>query len=65
MADQSKSNEPRSKRQGHDAAVHSRIGDQLKAFYDEVLTQPVPDRFEVLLRRLDQQGATASGQEQR
>jgi hypothetical protein len=30
------------------------IGRQLKALYDEVANQPVPDRFKELLDRLDQ-----------
>jgi hypothetical protein len=34
--------------------VKDYIGRQLKALYDEVANQPVPDRFKELLDRLDQ-----------
>jgi len=44
----------------HDAAlgrdVQSKIGEQLRAMYDDVVSQGVPDRFSELLKRLDQQG---------
>ena len=33
--------------------TQSRIGQQLRAMYDEVVQQGVPDRFADLLRRLD------------
>lgn len=33
------------------------IGRQLRAVYDDVLSQPVPDRFLALLDQLDQQKA--------
>ena len=33
--------------------VQSKIGQQLRAMYDEVLNQGVPDRFVELLDRLD------------
>ena len=33
--------------------VQARLGQQLRAMYDEVLNQGVPDRFADLLNRLD------------
>ena len=36
-----------------DRAIQSRIGDHLRAMYDELLQQPVPDRFKELLGRLE------------
>lgn len=34
--------------------VQARLGQQLRAMYDEVVNQGVPDRFAELLNRLDQ-----------
>jgi hypothetical protein len=34
------------------------IGNQLQAVYNEILQQPVPDRFRDLLRKLDGPGNT-------
>jgi Anti-sigma factor NepR len=34
------------------------IGKQLQAVYDEILRQPVPDRFKDLLKKLDNKGNT-------
>ena len=39
-----------------DREIQSRIGDKLRAMYDELLEQPVPDRFKSLLDRLGQSG---------
>jgi hypothetical protein len=36
-----------------DRAVQERIGDHLRAMYDELVQQPVPDRFVELLNRLE------------
>ncbi len=36
--------------------VQARLGQQLRAMYDEVLNQGVPDRFTELLNRLDGDG---------
>ncbi|HEY0440720.1 MAG TPA: NepR family anti-sigma factor [Xanthobacteraceae bacterium] len=36
--------------------IQSKIGDQLRALYDDVVSQGVPDRFAELLKRLDEQG---------
>jgi hypothetical protein len=33
--------------------VQSKIGEKLKALYDDVVRQPVPDRFRDLLSQLD------------
>ncbi len=39
--------------------IQSRIGHQLRAMYDDVVRQGVPDRFVELLRKLDEQPAAA------
>jgi hypothetical protein len=36
------------------------IGKQLQAVYDEILQQPVPDRFKELLKKLDNTGKTGN-----
>ena len=36
-----------------DRNVQARIGDNLRAMYDELLQQPVPDRFKDLLGQLE------------
>ncbi|MBN8919349.1 MAG: hypothetical protein J0H62_01275 [Rhizobiales bacterium] len=36
--------------------IQSKIGDQLRALYDDVVSQGVPDRFAELLKRLDEKG---------
>ena len=41
--------------------IQSRIGDQLRAMYDDVVRQGVPDRFADLIRKLDQPGAQGGG----
>ncbi|MCZ8098003.1 MAG: NepR family anti-sigma factor [Burkholderiales bacterium] len=33
--------------------IQDHIGRQLRALYDDVLSQPVPDRFKELMERLD------------
>ena len=40
-----------------DRAVQSRIGDQWRAMYDDLMEQPVPDRFKDLLVQLQRQDA--------
>jgi len=35
------------------AEIQSRIGHQLRAMYDDVVRQGVPDRFAELIRKLD------------
>lgn len=37
-----------------DRAIQERIGDSLRAMYDDLMQQPVPDRFADLLSRLEQ-----------
>lgn len=37
-------------------AAQDHIGRQLRAIYDDLLSQPVPDRFLELLRQLDDTG---------
>lgn len=36
--------------------IQDHIGRQLRALYDDVLSQPVPDRFKELMERLDHKG---------
>ncbi|HUL88345.1 MAG TPA: NepR family anti-sigma factor [Pseudolabrys sp.] len=36
--------------------VQARLGQQLRAMYDEVVNQGVPDRFNDLINRLDSSG---------
>ena len=37
-----------------DGTSQARIGDQLRAMYDDLMHQPVPDRLKDLLARLEQ-----------
>jgi len=37
-----------------DQNIQGKIGEQLRALYDDVISQGVPDRFADLLRRLDE-----------
>ena len=41
---------------GLNAEVQSRIGHQLRAMYDDVVRQGVPDRFADLIKKLDVPG---------
>ena len=43
------------KTRGVDISVERAIGNRLRAFYDEVAREPVPDRFVDLLNRLDKE----------
>lgn len=36
--------------------IQSKIGEQLRAAYDDVINQGVPDRFAELLKRLEDKG---------
>jgi hypothetical protein len=38
--------------------IQSRIGHQLRAMYDDVVRQGVPDRFAELIKKLDAPGST-------
>jgi anti-sigma factor NepR-like protein len=44
---------PPGKQGGLNAEIQSRIGHQLRAMYDDVVRQGVPDRFAELIRKLD------------
>jgi hypothetical protein len=44
---------------GLSAEIQSRIGHQLRAMYDDVVRQGVPDRFVDLIRKLDGPAAAA------
>ena len=46
------------KQGGLNAEIQSRIGHQLRAMYDDVVRQGVPDRFAELIRKLDVAEAT-------
>ncbi|WP_417766630.1 NepR family anti-sigma factor [Stappia sp.] len=65
MANPSQKTLQKETRSGSDKDIHARIGTRLKAYYDDILAQPVPDRFENLLRQLDEQCASPREQEKR
>lgn len=44
--------------------IQAKLGQQLRAMYDDVVNQGVPDRFADLLNRLDQPGATPQGEKE-
>lgn len=44
---------------GLNAEIQARIGHQLRAMYDDVVRQGVPDRFAELIRKLDEPGTNA------
>jgi anti-sigma factor NepR-like protein len=46
---------------GLNAEIQSRIGHQLRAMYDDVVRQGVPDRFAELIRKLDTPEGGAGG----
>ena len=45
---------------GLNAEIQSRIGHQLRAMYDDVVRQGVPDRFAELIKKLDGPEAAAA-----
>ena len=47
------------KQGGLNPEIQSRIGHQLRAMYDDVVRQGVPDRFAELIRQLDSPEAAA------
>jgi hypothetical protein len=50
------------KQGGLNAEIQSRIGHQLRAMYDDVVRQGVPDRFADLIKKLDDpQGGPQGG----
>jgi hypothetical protein len=48
-----KDSKPSPAKDGLNAEIQSRIGHQLRAMYDDVVRQGVPDRFAELIRKLD------------
>jgi hypothetical protein len=53
MKDVKSKNAAPGKQGGLNAEIQSRIGHQLRAMYDDVVRQGVPDRFADLIRKLD------------
>ncbi len=49
------------KQGGLNAEIQARIGHQLRAMYDDVVRQGVPDRFADLVRKLDEPGGQNGG----
>jgi hypothetical protein len=41
--------------------VQARLGQQLRAMYDDVVSQGVPDRFTEILNRLEANGSSKDG----
>ena len=52
------------KQGGLNAEIQSRIGHQLRAMYDDVVRQGVPDRFAELIRKLDASDEATGSAEQ-
>jgi len=50
---QASKNTASGKQGGLNAEIQSRIGHQLRAMYDDVVRQGVPERFAELIRKLD------------
>lgn len=46
----------KTKPRGLDRQIQAKIGQQLRAMYDDVVDQGVPDRFTELLAKLDKSG---------
>jgi hypothetical protein len=46
-------NQPVAKAQAQQSEIQVQIGRQLRTVYDDVLNQPIPDRFMELLQKLD------------
>jgi Anti-sigma factor NepR len=44
---------------GDDFAIHEHIGRQLRGIFDEVVTQPVPEKFRELLDELERKQSEA------
>jgi hypothetical protein len=49
------------KQGGLNAEIQSRIGHQLRAMYDDVVRQGVPDRFAELIKKLDDPESSPQG----
>ena len=54
MQNASAEEKPRTGRSGLTREIQAKIGQQLRAMYDDVVQEGVPDRFSELLRQLDQ-----------
>jgi hypothetical protein len=63
LKSQASKNAAPGKQGGLTAEIQSRIGHQLRAMYDDVVRQGVPDRFVDLVRKLDGPAATAKAAE--
>ena len=48
------------KQGGLNAEIQSRIGHQLRAMYDDVVRQGIPDRFAELIKKMDGPDAAAA-----
>jgi hypothetical protein len=59
LKSQASKNAAPGKQGGLTAEIQSRIGHQLRAMYDDVVRQGVPDRFVELIRKLDGPAAAA------
>ena len=59
LKSQASKNAAPGKQGGLSAEIQSRIGHQLRAMYDDVVRQGVPERFVELIRKLDGPAATA------
>ena len=59
LKSQASKNAAPGKQGGLSAEIQSRIGHQLRAMYDDVVRQGVPDRFVELIHKLDGPGAAA------
>ncbi len=53
QSDMDKNTAPDNSPPGLDAEIQAKIGQKLRAIYDDVVQQGVPDRFVELLRKLD------------
>jgi len=49
---------------GLDRQIQAKIGQQLRAMYDDVVDQGVPDRFADLLKQLDSAQSTPKTEEE-
>lgn len=49
---------PTSKSSTKKVAMHDLLGKKLREYYDQIATEPVPDRFDQLLKDLDAKSKT-------
>ncbi len=59
--EQSRGDQRQDRSGGLDRQVQAKIGQQLRAMYDDVVDQGVPDRFAELLKKLDDTAVCAAG----